>query len=45
MAFDCMLRCIVKLNGCRDYFFLKCCRVRHEDGVIIVGVGSANFST
>ena len=43
MAFDCMLRWIVKLNGCRGCFFLKCCSVRHEDGVNMVAIGSARF--
>ena len=43
VAFDGMLRWIMKLNGSRSYFFLKCYSVRNEDGVNIVAVGSARF--
>ena len=43
MVFDCMLRWIVKINGYRGCLFLKCCSIRHEDGVNIVAVGSARF--
>ena len=43
MTFDCMLMWIVKLNGWRGCFFLKCYSIRHEDGVNIVTVGSDRF--
>ena len=43
MTFDCMLRWIVKLNGCMGCFFLKCYSVRHEDGVNIVAVEFARL--
>ena len=45
MAFDSMLRWIVKLYGSKSCFILKCHNVRNEEGVNIMVVGSASFST